>query len=230
MWKSDANNRLKESGFHLESSINLVVLKDEMDQSLLQLCQHYGWHQMSREELPPAVKKPNQQILLFSYFEAKLGLQPWCLPPMRPLVIDFSQLQNDYRNYKHQLSTELLIRAANLNKQPEQKVLDATAGLAIDTSLLIATGAEVILSECHPVISAMLADALKRARLSDTLWNLELYSGNSIALLKTDSVFDVIYLDPMFPENNKKALVKKEMQIMQQLHQHLTFRELTLVA
>jgi 16S rRNA (guanine1516-N2)-methyltransferase len=50
--------------------------------------------------------------------------------------------------------------------------------------------------------------------------NFELHNQDAINYLKNmtkDRYPDVIYLDPMFPERKKSALVKKDMQILQRL-------------
>ncbi len=121
--------------------------------------------------------------------------------------------------------------------------IDATAGLGEDALLLAATGFRVILYESDPVIAALLRDALQRASeipaLVALVNRMELREEDSIAALRRDyrnwemekpeqalrsvpgvgtSVTPtVIYLDPMFPERQKSALVKKKFQLLQRL-------------
>ena len=117
---------------------------------------------------------------------------------------------------------QLLGKAVGLGKVPDPKVLDATAGLGRDAFVLAALGARVTLCERHPTIAALLADARLRA-LADP--------GTAAAAARTEIVcadarnllppadgtrFDVIYLDPMYPERNK-ALAKKELQLLREL-------------
>ena len=125
-------------------------------------------------------------------------------------------------------------------------VLDATAGMGEDAFLLAAAGAEVCLCESDPVIAALLRDTLRRAakdpELAETARRMHLYEGDSIGRMEriaarkaggapgwggdagcdapedeAEPLPDVIYLDPMFPERTKSALVKKKFQILHML-------------
>lgn len=77
--------------------------------------------------------------------------------------------------------------------------------------------------ERSPIAYALLSDGLKRARrfaeehdpeLLDIVSRMHLMPGNSIEFLHSlaEPINDVLYLDPMFPERQKSAAVKKEMQ------------------
>ena len=57
-----------------------------------------------------------------------------------------------------------LAKAVGIRKgQPRPHVLDATGGLGEDAWLLAAWGCTVVICERHPVVAALLADALRRA-------------------------------------------------------------------
>lgn len=76
--------------------------------------------------------------------------------------------------------------------------------------------------EQNPVIAALLADCLERAgknpALTEIICRMHLHEGDSIEALKNLKFSpDVIYLDPMFPERQKSALVKKKFQLLHQL-------------
>ena len=121
------------------------------------------------------------------------------------------------------LERELLVKAAHIKGLTEMPtVIDATAGLGEDSLLLAAAGFRVTLCEYDPVIAALLADALRRGiarpELAPVIGRMTLYVGDSIAYFqKLSEPPHVIYLDPMFPERRKSALVKKKFQLLQQL-------------
>ena len=117
------------------------------------------------------------------------------------------------------LGGELLVRAAKGKSGETGTAVDATAGLGEDSFLLAAAGFSVRLYERDPVICALLADALDRAAREEALAGIVA----RMTLCEEDSVTalpalgfapDVIYLDPMFPERQKSALVKKKFQLL----------------
>lgn len=122
-------------------------------------------------------------------------------------------------------SGEMLARAVGARGGIHPAVLDATAGLGRDGAVLAALGLEVVLTEREPVIAALLADGLRRARddadprLAALAGRMQLVSADAcrLAVGATLPAVDVITLDPMFPERSKSAAVKKEMQLLQQL-------------
>lgn len=101
------------------------------------------------------------------------------------------------------------------------KILDVTAGWGRDAAILASFSAEVLMLERHPVIFALLADALNRQDLdSKQSMRLSLKHINALDYFKTLAIIDypdVIYIDPMHPERNKSALVKKDLQVLQDL-------------
>src|SRR3990167_8916605 len=73
--------------------------------------------------------------------------------------------------------------------------------------------------ERSPIIHALLQDGLMRAQKE--AWfqalSLTLHHADGIIYLSQlhqDNYPDVIYIDPMFPEKTKSALVKKEMRVL----------------
>ena len=63
---------------------------------------------------------------------------------------------------------ELLGKAVGVGKKPALAVLDATAGLGRDSFVLADLGCSVTLAEREPVVLALLADGLERARRAGT--------------------------------------------------------------
>lgn len=122
------------------------------------------------------------------------------------------------------LARELLVRAAKVKAPADTASLavDATAGLGEDSFLLAAAGFEVLLFERDPVIAALLADALERARRASATAEIAARmtlagSDSTEGLRHLDRAPDVVYLDPMFPERRKSAAVKKKFQLLHHL-------------
>lgn len=119
--------------------------------------------------------------------------------------------------------TELILKAVKLKKEKENTlIIDATAGMGEDSMILASFGYNVIMYEKDPVIAALLADAMKRAEvnpyLSNIIKRMTLVNKDSIEAMKNSSrKADVVLLDPMFPERNKSALIKKKFQLIHNL-------------
>ena len=133
------------------------------------------------------------------------------------------------------LGGEMLVKAAKMKDIPCPTLIDATAGLGEDSLLLAAAGFHVQLYEYDPVIAALLRDALRRAaevpELSEIVGRMELHEADSIAALPMlRDAPDVVLLDPMFPERQKSALIKKKFQLLQQLEAPCTDEEALLSA
>ncbi|KAA3640534.1 MAG: 16S rRNA methyltransferase [Proteobacteria bacterium] len=131
-----------------------------------------------------------------------------------PLFIDFNEPQLAYRLQR--VNHEQVVKACRIKKQENIRLLDATCGLGRDAMLLQQAGFTVTAYERHPVLAALLADALRRLPADISAFNLQL--GDAKSAFNND-YYDVIYLDPMFPSTTKSARVKKGMHILQQLHQ-----------
>jgi 16S rRNA (guanine1516-N2)-methyltransferase len=136
----------------------------------------------------------------------------------KPLVIDFLSGKTNYRRLHTSLRRETLVRALGLKNHSRATLVDATAGLARDSFMLAALGFTVTLLERSGIIHAMLEDAFRRAEASPEIAPII----QRLPLIHTDAIQwmqnlapenrpDIIYLDPMFPERTKSALVKKEM-------------------
>ena len=119
---------------------------------------------------------------------------------------------------------ELLGKAVGVGKKPQLRVLDATAGLGRDSFVLADLGCDVILCERDPVIVELLRCGMNTATARGDQWLVEvlarmrLHPGDARHLAAGDRQgVDVIYLDPMFPQRDKSAAVKKEMALFQLL-------------
>lgn len=119
---------------------------------------------------------------------------------------------------------QAIAKAIGLKKGKTPVVLDATAGLARDAYILAALGCKITLVEQSPILYTLIKDGIERAIASGTEHSVSnftnLVQANSqlhIEHANTETPPDVIYMDPMYPERKKSALVKKDMQILQRL-------------
>lgn len=131
--------------------------------------------------------------------------------------------------------SELLLQAAKITS--DSHVIDATAGFGHDSLILASTGAQVTMLEQQPLMALLLLVEQQRMsalpnwqKLMSRLQIINTDALSYFANLKVDSVtdnstiIDVVYLDPMFPEDSyqdsktgKGAKVGKHMQALHQL-------------
>lgn len=146
--------------------------------------------------------------------EDKLALK---IPGFLPISVDLTSAFWSKR--KSEGKKQGLVRACK--PCTELKIIDATAGWGRDAAVLASFGAEVLMIERHPVMVSLLSDALlRRSELDQQPMHLSLFAGDAFSylnLLEEQHYPDVIYIDPMHPERSKSALVKKEMQVLQQM-------------
>jgi 16S rRNA (guanine1516-N2)-methyltransferase len=118
---------------------------------------------------------------------------------------------------------QLLARAVGLPKNPGLSLLDGTAGLGRDGYLLAFLGARVTMAERNPTVAALLRDAHRRALLDPAAAaaaaRIEIVEadGRSLCTPALPPRFDVVYLDPMYPDRGKTALAGRELQILREL-------------
>ncbi len=123
---------------------------------------------------------------------------------------------------------QAIAKAVGLKSGNTPTILDTTAGLAGDAFVLASLGCSVTLIERSPVVFALLENAVERASLNEKfspilnqgfhLINQDAIDYISHQLEKNTASPDIIYIDPMYPDRKKSALVKKDMQILQRLH------------
>lgn len=168
-----------------------------------------------QERLPESVTLPENVVLQSD--EKGLAL----VSGGQVLRGDFARMLP--RLKRNNLSQELLVRAAKIKSAGGALwAIDATAGLGEDALLLAAAGFHVTLYEKNPILYRLLDDAMKRAaevpQLAEIVSRMELLEGDSVCAMKELAASpDVILLDPMFPERQKSALVRKKLQIIQKL-------------
>ena len=106
-------------------------------------------------------------------------------------------------------------------KNLENKTIyDLTAGWGRDSWLLAYRGFSIIMVEKNPYLYSLLKQGLdlanKNPKISNISQRMKIIFSNSLDFLKNNNVEknSAIYLDPMYPEKKKNALVKKRMQIL----------------
>ena len=155
--------------------------------------------------------------------DQQLGLVDRDQPHLAPLVIDFLSGKTAYRRKYGHAGGEAISKAVGLKKGHRPNVVDTTAGWGRDAFVLATMGCRVHMIERSEVIAKLLEDALRRAEQDEKIGamvkdNLSLTCGESQQeLLQTPFEPEVIYLDPMFPQKEKTALVKKDMRMLQEV-------------
>ncbi|MEW6764716.1 MAG: class I SAM-dependent methyltransferase [Pseudomonadota bacterium] len=193
-----------------------VVAGDEASRhAALDLAQHL--------HLPCSEPSPAQGLILLVSPEG-LALRDAAAPREQPLRVDFLEGAMGYRRRQGVSRNELLARAVGIKSGYKPRVLDATAGLGRDAFLLASLGCEVTLLERNPIVHALLSDGLQRAGhtpdASAVIQRMHLLAVDAHVLSEEEGMrdqFDVLLLDPMFPERIKSALVKKPMRLFHAL-------------
>lgn len=143
------------------------------------------------------------------------------------LCMDFTSGKTRHRTTESGMGVQGLSKALgtkNFLKQHGQypNIIDATGGLGQDAWGLASFGCEVSIFERHPVVHALLSDALQSARSDEQAATI----ANRVSLKLADATDALqphstnayaIYLDPMYPSRRKKASSKKGMQFLHEL-------------
>lgn len=169
----------------------------------------------------PLVAESDEFDYLLRFEQGRLQLHSNDSKFPSALYVDFADAKLHYRAHSA-MRSQNLAKAIGVKGRSGLTVLDATAGLGKDAFLLASLGCELTMLERSPVVHALLADGLARAdsygaETAEILGRMRLQRGDFLDLALNSDGFDVIYLDPMFPERRKSAKVKKDMALLQQL-------------
>ncbi len=176
--------------------------------------------------LPP--QEPKQSDYRFELRFEQQGLTLYCTDVDAPggLHVDLDSPAMRRRRTES-LKSQNLGKALGLKRMVEPSVLDATAGLGVDSLLMAAAGCNLTMLERSPVVHALLADALLRARsgeaeIKDIVSRMTLIRGDFLEHeFEGDSSngkgYDIVYLDPMFQGKKNSARAGKSMYLLQQL-------------
>ncbi len=150
-------------------------------------------------------------------------------PSAKPLRLDLTR--HDTRSPAGRRTRQPLARAIGLHKKAAPghalRVIDATAGFGKDAWLLAAMGCRVTAIERHPIVAALLEDAITHAARTDadTAARLQLIHGDAAAHLNgladetsgESKTPDAIYIDPIFPTRRGSALQRRPMRLLREL-------------
>jgi len=137
-----------------------------------------------------------------------------------PVIADFVSGSVDHRRKFGGGKGQMIAKAVGIKGSIRPRIADVTAGLGRDSFVLATLGCELQMVERSPIIHSLLESGLERASLvpevAEITSRMELFNQNSIEWLQSleeKQRPDVVYVDPMFPHNEKSALVKKEMRV-----------------
>lgn len=157
--------------------------------------------------------------------DAGVALQQTGRKAPGPVRVEFTEGAVDHRRKFGGGKGQMIAKAVGLKAGVFPHVLDATAGLGRDAFVLASLGCPITLLERSPVVQQLLRNGFSRARqfaqindpqLLEILARMRLVEEDSgIYLQRPISAQqpDVVYLDPMFPQREKSADVKKEMKV-----------------
>lgn len=169
---------------------------------------------MSRRLELPFLSAPPKRGVFLAVDEYGLCLRDAQASPDRALRASFDDEKITRRLAGGRRSA--LARALGLHRRPEQSVFDATCGLGRDAAVLLGLGCKVRAAERHPIVHALLEDAVSRAQ-NDCPQRVRGWQGlmhvDAAEWLQAQAapVADIIYLDPMFG-SGRRALPKRAMQ------------------
>jgi len=123
------------------------------------------------------------------------------------------------------LARALGIAALGTRLRRGVEMLDATAGFGTDAWLAAALGARVTMAERDPVVHALLADALARAREGGDERTRTVAARLSLTLVEParsgwPASVDVVYLDPMYPDRRVRGGQRKQIDALQGIVGH----------
>ncbi len=181
-------------------------------------------------QLGIAVSSPEQEVnsdFSLAYIDGQLTLSCQRCRPAISIHADWVKGKAAWRRGQ----PELISKAIGSHRLESPHIVDATAGLGRDSLVLASLPARsgenrITAIERSAVVHALLQDAHQRAlqaieqpALVETAKRILLQQGDSSEQLGTHEPgsIDIVYLDPMYPARQKKAQVKKDMRVFQEL-------------
>lgn len=137
-----------------------------------------------------------------------------------PIIVDFLQKSKIHPRISSTTTKDPLPKAVGVKPGVRPQIVDATAGLGMDSMHLAWLGCQVTLIERSPIIHALLEDGLQRAKENKELCgiiesNICLHAGDSNKVLTSlRSSPHTVLLDPMYPVDSKNPRNRKEMRIL----------------
>ncbi len=138
----------------------------------------------------------------------------------KPTLVDFDSPQLEARA-ADALVAQNLIKALGLRKNPHPKVLDGMAGLGKDAYLMAMAGCRVTLLEKSAIVYSLLKDGFDRLQSADFDYfgdgGMTLQFADFLTVPATGGDFDIVYLDPMYQQPNRKSKAKRDIERLQRI-------------
>lgn len=130
-----------------------------------------------------------------------------CHSQENPFVLSYGDVQHRLES----APASSVAKACAADRRP--KLLDALGGWGLDAITLANAGCNVTVTEVNPLVCAIAKNLARDANVQATFVceSVEEY------LCQKQELFDVVYLDPIFPEHPKGARPARRMQILQLL-------------
>ncbi|MBI1948089.1 MAG: class I SAM-dependent methyltransferase [Deltaproteobacteria bacterium] len=161
----------------------------------------------------PVVAAPAEALVLLVSTPKGLALQVTGADAPGPVVVELVKGKVGWRKRHGASPRDPLCRALGLHKGT-RTVVDATAGLLVDSMALVNAGLEVTAVERAPVVHALQRDAVKRA---GGVPGLTLVLGDAIELLRawqgSARAPDAVLVDPMY-DDERSSVAPKEMRAL----------------
>jgi 16S rRNA (guanine1516-N2)-methyltransferase len=131
------------------------------------------------------------------------------------LYIDFC---NNYYKYRSSSSAkEGILNACGVRAGKCPSILDLTGGWGRDGYILANAGCDVVLLERDPIVYILLNDGIRRLK-EKTNYQIEVINIDALDYLQRETVKqEIIYYDPMRPNENNAAKNKKEIEILRKI-------------
>ena len=129
---------------------------------------------------------------------------------LTPLKIDIQKGALGWRLARPQHETHLK-KAIGKTDRP-LRILDATAGLLGDSMIMLALGHSVTAYEQSKILYTMLSNELNQLPETDSnLLNFKLINSNVCETNFNEKSFDIIYFDPMYPEDKASSARRSDL-------------------
>lgn len=170
----------------------------------------------------PALSSFTENDAVIFFKEEGAGLYFMSAGKVSPLIIDFESVSYRQRLLRGGRRKEAVARAVLQGVKDDALIFDATAGLGRESMILAHAGGRVVSFERQLPVWFILKDALLRAEGSGYLpFTLpELQPIGTITDRPYTERPEVVYYDPMFPEKQSSAQVKKDMFIFRNVVGH----------
>lgn len=175
--------------------------------------------------LPVASRDDLQTTDFYLYWrDQQLTLRDQSTKNPLDISIDFGSGKYQHRRQFGGGYGQPLARAVEAKPGHTPLVCDATGGLGQDAFVFASLGCNVVILERSRIIFALLHDALQRAmsdhhvrEIAEKMTVHHLDSRDLPGCWPAGNRPAIVYLDPMYPHNNKSAAAKKGMQTLQRL-------------